>query len=185
MRSIYFFIYVNLPSADDAGMGSHRSHVLLTSQKFLWSLHQPTSFSQSPSFQNLCSFSFNFQRFWTADWLALTSFWRSSIVLCLLLFNIFTGLFWACIVIKVGRWRGRKERDGSRRFNCSAEMGEEAAFWEMGWEERLKIHSFETKLWNTNREIELEMGLEDKFCRVKNTRWLSLQHLNLFRVLTF
>ena len=168
MRSIYFFIYVNLPSADDAGMGSHRSHVLLTSQKFLWSLHQPTSFSQSPSFQNLCSFSFNFQRFWTADWLALTSFWRSSIVLCLLLFNIFTGLFWACIVIKVGRWRGRKERDGSRRFNCSAEMGEEVIFrggWVGGVSEK-------SQLWNTTLKYKLTNSLR---YNMKNTCFAELR----------
>lgn len=177
-------------------MGSHRSHVLLTSQKFLWSLHQPTSFSQSPSFQNLCSFSFNFQRFWTADWLALTSFWRSSIVLCLLLFNIFTGLFWTCIVIKVGRWRGRKERDGSRRFNRSAEIGEEAAGgsggmevedlivlqkwakrWSSGeveWEECLKNHSYETQLWNTNWQTAWDTTWKTRFAELRTSNdWIG------------
>ena len=95
-----FLISFNLPSGDDAGMGSHGLQELSMSQKFLCVPHQPTSFSQSPFFQNFFSFSFNFHSFRTADWLALTFFCRSSIVLCLLFFSIFMGLSWACIV----RW---------------------------------------------------------------------------------
>ena len=91
-----FLISVLLPSADDAGRGSIGLHLLSRSQKFLCVSHQPTSFS--PFFQNCFSFSFNLQSFVTPDWLAFTSFCRSSIVLCLLFFNTLIGLSWASIV---------------------------------------------------------------------------------------